>query len=566
MAENNVQSTLASATPVAQDSAGSAPLPAPAESVNEAITPLPTLRAPRAVLPVNDKISPFPTLRAPRAASPVEDEILRDGYEPRLDTFRWDLNMLERKGPIQNPPHGSWYCRTPGDNNLEANLTNAPVASGPAPTPSAAAPATIAATTQRPMTDQTMRSFQARTASSASAAAAPSHNTSPNSSGLGRTSSVVVTFNEITPSDVELYKQANCLAAVKGEKVPQHRERTDENELRIITHIVTILRRIEELERKTNAQHSEVLVRLKDVADNRPAAHNTSPVLAAEVASLKTMTLDRRSAIGSLTSAVNCLVDLPRDVASMSRTIRNLFTASVHHHASSAPIHTPVLPVDAQVVTSKKRDAPFEGFNDPTAKRARTETRNEANYTDVPVDTTNTSPGKIAQTAIKCLKIRVSNPFISVQHPRNTPSSVISMRFRSSDTAELFIDTLRSDPPDSMKSLHAAKRVVYEKKSSGTSDKGSAARNPCFLRIVMWNVNGRLAVKITQPDFVAIINDNDIVVFEETFLRIGEELTLELPPGFEIVAMSRPDAPGLKLDSGNPPPPKCRSHVFTLTC
>jgi exonuclease III len=66
------------------------------------------------------------------------------------------------------------------------------------------------------------------------------------------------------------------------------------------------------------------------------------------------------------------------------------------------------------------------------------------------------------------------------------------------------------------------------------------------LRIVIWNVNGRLAIKITQPHFVRLINDNDVIIFQETFLRIGEERTLTLPPGFEIIAMSRPDIPGLR--------------------
>jgi hypothetical protein len=57
------------------------------------------------------------------------------------------------------------------------------------------------------------------------------------------------------------------------------------------------------------------------------------------------------------------------------------------------------------------------------------------------------------------------------------------------------------------------------------------------LRIVAWNIHGRLAVRITQPQIVRLINDNDVIVFQETFLRIGEERTLELPPSFEIIEM-----------------------------
>ncbi|KAJ7450883.1 hypothetical protein FB451DRAFT_1566503 [Mycena latifolia] len=92
--------------------------------------------------------------------------------------------------------------------------------------------------------------------------------------------------------------------------------------------------------------------------------------------------------------------------------------------------------------------------------------------------------------------------------------------------------------------------AVYQKRASAASDTRAApSRDPC-LRIVVWNINGRLAVKITQPDIIALITDNDVIVFEETFLRIGEERTLALPPGFEIIAMSRPDVPGQKSTWG----------------
>jgi hypothetical protein len=59
-----------------------------------------------------------------------------------------------------------------------------------------------------------------------------------------------------------------------------------------------------------------------------------------------------------------------------------------------------------------------------------------------------------------------------------------------------------------------------------------------------------LAVKITQPHIVRLICDNDVIIFQETFLHIGEERTLQLPPGFEIIAMSRPDLPGLRCAGG----------------
>jgi hypothetical protein len=86
---------------------------------------------------------------------------------------------------------------------------------------------------------------------------------------------------------------------------------------------------------------------------------------------------------------------------------------------------------------------------------------------------------KIALTALECLGINSTNTIVSVQRPRNTPRSVISIRFRSEEVAGLFIDRVESNPPASMARLHAAQPAVYEKKVSGRNDKQAAAeRDP----------------------------------------------------------------------------------------
>jgi hypothetical protein len=86
---------------------------------------------------------------------------------------------------------------------------------------------------------------------------------------------------------------------------------------------------------------------------------------------------------------------------------------------------------------------------------------------------------KIALTALDRLGINSTNTIVSVQRPRNVPRGVISIRFRSEEVAELFIDRVRSNPPPSMARLHAARPAVYEKKSSGRNDKQAAAeRDP----------------------------------------------------------------------------------------
>ncbi|KAJ7936536.1 hypothetical protein B0H13DRAFT_2261804 [Mycena leptocephala] len=203
---------------------------------------------------------------------------------------------------------------------------------------------------------------------------------------------------------------------------------------------------------------------------------------------------------------------------------------------------------------SLKRSQPFAGFDDPTEAK-RQKTYDEPSHVDVFLWNVNIdagSPISIARKAMDELKMKdLTSNIISVVHPRTTPrtpKTVISIRFRCIAIAEEFIDRLRSNPPQSMAKLQAAKQEVYEKKqkAKGSSEKSDL---PC-LRITAWNIHGRLAVKITQPDIVRLINDNDVIIFQETFLRIGEERTLQLPAGFEIIAMSRPDLPGFRCAGG----------------
>ncbi|KAJ7929722.1 hypothetical protein B0H13DRAFT_2264451, partial [Mycena leptocephala] len=48
-----------------------------------------------------------------------------------------------------------------------------------------------------------------------------------------------------------------------------------------------------------------------------------------------------------------------------------------------------------------------------------------------------------------------------------------------------------------------------------------------------------------QIKIIDLIESHDIIIFQETFLRQGEERTLILPLGYEVVAIGRPDRPGL---------------------
>jgi hypothetical protein len=181
------------------------------------------------------------------------------------------------------------------------------------------------------MVSQTVRSFESRTgtlvAKPAAKATAPS-----SSSALARTSSssTVVTFDDVAPSEVEIYTQAGLIPITKGEKVGDHRIRTDENALRIATHIVAILRRIDQLEKQSKAQHNELLIRFQDILAKAPATSTSTLTTAfsADIERLKKMASDGRTAITNLTGAVNDLVDLPHDIRTLSRTVQNLSAAA----------------------------------------------------------------------------------------------------------------------------------------------------------------------------------------------------------------------------------------------
>ncbi|PPQ76461.1 hypothetical protein CVT26_012897 [Gymnopilus dilepis] len=57
-------------------------------------------------------------------------------------------------------------------------------------------------------------------------------------------------------------------------------------------------------------------------------------------------------------------------------------------------------------------------------------------------------------------------------------------------------------------------------------------------------------LKITNPNFVRVIKTTSICFFQETYLAPGEEQALILPPGFHVVAKSRPWRSGVRLPGG----------------
>lgn len=134
------------------------------------------------------------------------------------------------------------------------------------------------------MVGQTIRSFETRTGTT-SAPHAKTNN-------LGRTTSAtIVVFDDIAPSDLEIYEQARLIPPTKGEKVGEHRNRVDENFLRAGTKEVATCCRIGELEVMVDGKFKEVTLHIKDIINSPAMASTVPPTLLADIERLKTLTM-----------------------------------------------------------------------------------------------------------------------------------------------------------------------------------------------------------------------------------------------------------------------------------
>ncbi|KAJ7127445.1 hypothetical protein C8R43DRAFT_699379 [Mycena crocata] len=419
---------------------------------------------------IDEEMPPLPTLRIPRSSAPIsfepEDEhdfMPMDQDESPYGISGEEMRLLdeaERTGGIQNPVYS------------QASQNNSPF---------------IPASTDRPMVRQSPRTFESRTGTTIDTGSKPAGPTAPLSSA-----SSMVMFDDIAPSELEIFTRANLIPVVKGEKAISRDGRHNENELRVATHIVAIMRRIEELERKQVAQQGELLKRIEAIITAAPATSNSTLTasFSKDLSRLKEMNTQGRTAIVNLTQAVNELVDLPRDVSQIAHAVRELaarptrlessnIIPSVRTPASSAQgsSESHLNSFDSHVSTDRetsKRDRPFP-VAEPEAKRAKLP------YVDVylwPVIITKiNTPTKIAYMAMERLHLNTHDVFMSVRHPMNTPNSVISIRFREAEDAKTFIETLRASAPADMKKLHAAYPSVYEKRKEPENNQREAS-NP----------------------------------------------------------------------------------------
>lgn len=182
------------------------------------------------------------------------------------------------------------------------------------------------------MVGQTMCSFETRTGTTQ----ASGTRSKTNNLGCTSSSSTVVVFDEIAPSDLEIYDQAGLVPPSKNEKVVDHRIRIDENMLRVSTNIVAIHRCIDQLKAMVSARFKEVILHVQDLNSSPATAGVIPPTVTADIECVKSLTMEGRTAITNLTLAMDPLVNLPGEVERLSRTVLNLTMGSRNAAESSA--------------------------------------------------------------------------------------------------------------------------------------------------------------------------------------------------------------------------------------
>ncbi|KAJ3850384.1 hypothetical protein EV368DRAFT_66658, partial [Lentinula lateritia] len=107
-------------------------------------------------------------------------------------------------------------------------------------------------------------------------------------------------------------------------------------------------------------------------------------------------------------------------------------------------------------------------------------------------------------------------------------------------------------PPDDISGLGSGPMGCdsCEQLDDGTTTFSSSTTHPQFITVVGWNIHGRLILKLHDPVFLQYVEKFDIVIVEETWLQPGQEDSLPLPKGYDIISSPRPDRLQLKRAGG----------------
>nr|GAT54355.1 predicted protein [Mycena chlorophos] len=389
----------------------------------------------------------------------------------------------------------------------------------------------------------------------------------------------------VAASVKETYKKAGMQYPIKSSTNPAERVRANDTELKLITKVLGLednlakaATELDKLSRSVNNRFADLVL----TADS-----GSGPVNATEVDSMRHLleklnaeATENRARLGEVTEFLNKIAKVPTQLPSIMSTLERIQNTvkGIDAVQNNAPItvgnmneRTATLPLAkfaTNGATNGSGGSPFlpslntsvgidlDSDNRPNdwahadarpAKRARHETVEDdddieftapkpANYdiylSDV-VPNAKDTPKLLGERAVK----RCGMPAAALKSSQmlRHHNKVLSLRFSAAKYARQFLDIMtdKERVPAGMEKLKAQSPTSFSKNTE----------NGCRT-FLAWNIDGRLALKLADPEFVGLVTEGDIVFIQETFLREEEERTLDIPNGYEVVARARPDIPG----------------------
>ncbi|KAF7355917.1 hypothetical protein MVEN_00920700 [Mycena venus] len=379
----------------------------------------------------------------------------------------------------------------------------------------------------RSMVAQTERTFTSRTRTDA-----PPAPKAP----VARSESIIVNA-EPAPSDVEVYAQTGLTRPPRNEPAKDHRERTDANQLALAVWVLRHQRLLEELRSEVGSKFKETLHRVEDMQRGQGTSIGSG---------WEDIILENRGAIEGLTHTVNDLQDTQTEFLSFRRQAR-LDIVNLQNATKDRPLQVSGVRRRAEESPERDQGSSKRARDDGQDKDRHSDRHDTVSQNDIhfwPVDEKkireNGGPKQIALKALQYAKIDPKHMYSARAVPGL--ADTISIRFRDFATADSFIQAVRAEPEGM-----AGRNAMLAAASSHGKGKNKAAQrqneDKYCLRILAWNIHGRLALKLSHEEICEIIRENDVSIFQETFLRPGDEDCVDLPPGYSIVSMARPNTP-----------------------
>ncbi|KAF7342021.1 RNA-directed DNA polymerase from mobile element jockey [Mycena venus] len=469
---------------------------------------------------------------------------------------------------------GSLYVPIPSSPTSDAFMAGV---ANHEPPPSPRILASAAPSTTRSMHKQTDKSFDARTGVKAKSKATGNPLDSAPKGFL--------------ETDLVLYNHIGLAPPSSNDSAAKYREKAVQNEMKLVQYMVS-LERGASASRKENTQRlGELSKILADVKSSTQQSLNTNPDFLAvhkgvayNRATIESIldalpTNDFYDSIGELTETVE---DMRKkaDEAEKEEMRKQIATLRELAHPSTAPgtaaaaqplaapaaVHAPgasgTMAHATTPTATGQQQQPVGNLKRPGPPKfsARGKQQRADNAGPLPGSSdiifgpienlpANPTPAYLSAIASAAVAVVLRSATATGQHAAIGVDDA-SIRFKSRNKAGIFTALVERFPPIAGQSASfraeaataastADNEALLSILRGGSAPQMSQRHLYNSLRIITWNIHGDLAIKITQPHIIRLINANDIVIFQETWLRPEQEHLLALPKGFEIIARSR---------------------------